>query len=280
VDGIGTNAEFYCPQGIALDNANNLFVADTLNHVIRKISSGAVVTTIAGLGESFGCADGTNNTARFFRPAGLAVSTANVIYVTDCFNHTIRKIAPAGTNWITTTISGWAGISGSADGTNNNARFFEPRGIVVDATGNLYVVDSGNHTIRQITPVGTNWVVTTIAGVNGFSGSADGAGSGARFNNPTGLAIDGAGYLYVIDSGNNTVRVDRVVPPQLKLSLGGGGTVLSWPSLSAGFILESAGTLTTPAPWTPLNGAMLSGDSYVLTNNVNPGNQFYRLRQP
>jgi len=279
-DGNGVNAEFYQPQGIATDNAGNLFVADTWNHTIRKITSAGVVSTLAGLAENPGSANGTNSNARFNWPMGMAVDSSGNLYVTDYFNHTIRKITQVGTNWVASTVAGMAGVSGNTDSTNSNARFFQPRGIVVDNANNLYVVDSGNHTIRMITPVETNWVVSTVAGWTGVSGSADGVGSNARFNSPAGITIDSMGYLYVADSANNTIRVDRIVPPLLQFSFAANQTVLSWSALTPGFILETTSTFSPTASWTPVNGWAISGDSYVLTNNMSAAAAFFRLRKP
>ena len=122
------------------------------------------------------------------------------MYVADTNNHTIRKIAPGG---IVTTFAGLAGTSGNSDGTGSAARFNHPRGVAVDTTGKVYVADSDNHTIRQITPAG---VVTTLAGQAGVFGSNDGTGSAARFGKPQAIAVDDTGTLYVADTNNHTIR--------------------------------------------------------------------------
>jgi len=128
-------------------------------------------------------------------------------------------VTAAGTNWVVTTLAGLAGSSGSADGTGSAARFEDPGGMAVDSAGNVYVAETGKNTIRRVTPVGTNWVVTTLAGLAGSSGGADGTGSAARFVFPWGLAVDGAGNVYVADFGNCTVR--KVTPAGVVTTLAG-----------------------------------------------------------
>src|SRR5204863_73114 len=126
-----------------------------------------------------------------------ATDSSGNVYVADTGNYTIRKITPAGA---VTTLAGLAGNTGSDDGTGSAARFNRPYGVATDSSGNVYVVDNGNHTIRKITPAG---VVTTLAGLAGNSGSADGTGSTARFNGPSGVATDSSGNVYVADILNS-----------------------------------------------------------------------------
>jgi hypothetical protein len=208
-DGSGTNAQFNGPCGIAVDNGGNIYVADTGNSTIRKLTpSGAdwMVSTIAGLAGNPGTADGNNSSARFRFPMGLAVDGSGNIYVADDGNSTIREITPSGANWGVNTIAGLAGNTGNTDGNNSSARFHDPSGITVDAGGNVYVADKFSCTIRKLVLSGGNWAVSTIAGQASKSGSADGIGSAARFNSPTGIAADSGSNLYVADEGNNTIR--------------------------------------------------------------------------
>ena len=212
-DGTGSAARFNGPFGVAVDSAGNLYVADCVNQTIRKVTpvgTNWVVTTLAGKVGSSGSADGTNSAARFYTPGFPAVDGAGSVYVPDIFNHTIRKVTPVGTNWVVTTLAGRAGSPGSLDGTNSAARFNNPNGVVLDSAGNVYVADSANSTIRKVTMMGTNWVVTTLAGKAGYVGSADGTNSAGRFNFPTGVAVDSASNLYVADEFNNTIR--KVTP--------------------------------------------------------------------
>ena len=145
-----------------------------------------MASTIVGFAGSAGAADSTNSAARFYGPYGVAVDSAGNLYVADSDSNTIRKITPAGTNWVVSTIAGLAGIEGSANGTGTNAQFYYPAGVTMDSAGNLYVADQLNDTIRKLTPAGSNWVASTIAGVSGQPGTNDGARSVAKFNQPTG----------------------------------------------------------------------------------------------
>jgi hypothetical protein len=204
-NGTGSAARFNQPWGVAVDNAGNVYVGDSWNHTIRKVTPAGVVTTLAGSPGSPGSADGTNSNARFNGPNQLAVDSGTNIFVADG-NNTIRRVTPVGSNWVVTTLAGRAGISGSVDGTNSAARFDTPYGVALDGAGNLYVADTYNSLIRQMTRDGTNWVVTTIAGLAGSVGIADGSNGEARFNNPAAVAWDSAGNLYVADTLNSLIR--------------------------------------------------------------------------
>ena len=153
-----------------------------------------------GKAEETGSADGIGSAARFDVPTGVATDAAGNVYVADFANRTIRKIAPTG---LVTTLAGQAGKEGSADGIGSTARFSGLEGAATDAAGNVYVTDAGDYTIRKITPAG---VVTTLVEKAGKQGAADGAGSAARFNLPTGVATDAAGNVYVADTPSHTIR--------------------------------------------------------------------------
>src|ERR1039458_1281738 len=207
-DGTNSTARFFYPGGLAADVQGHVLVADSNNHTIRCLTQQGtnwVVTTIAGLAGQFGDVDGSNSTARFYYPQGIAMGSNGVFYITDDDNYSIRSLMPVGTNWVVGTIAG-SGGPGSNDGTNNIARFNSPRGVALTINGNAYVADQKNNTVRQLTPSGTNWVVSTIAGEAGITGSADGTNVDARFSAPGALATDGSGNLYLADSGNNTIR--------------------------------------------------------------------------
>jgi sugar lactone lactonase YvrE len=199
-DGTASAALFFGPQAIAIDTAGAIYVADSLNQTVRKITAAGAVSTLAGLASKTGGADGAADAARFLLPQQVAVDRIGNSYVADTANHTIRKISPAG---VVTTLAGSAGISGSADGSGGAALFNTPYGVAVDAAGTVYVADTFNHTVRRITSAG---IVTTLAGSAGVVGAADGTGSAAGLNYPEGIAVDMGGTVYVADTGNNTIR--------------------------------------------------------------------------
>lgn len=209
----GTPGSFNTPYSVAIDAAKNLYVADTLNNTIRKITPARVVSTLAGTAGQAGSADGTGGAARFSFPVGIGVDSAGNVYVADSRNFTIRKITAAG---VVTTFAGTGGQPGSADGTGSAARFLVPYGLAVDGAGNLYVADGGNHTIRKITPDG---VVSTLAGAAQQKGFANGTGNAARFAGPFGVAVDGSGNVYVADAENHVIR--RITPAGVVTTVAG-----------------------------------------------------------
>ena len=191
-------AQFNLPTGIAADTFGNLYVADFSNHLIRKITSAGVVSTFAGNG-SAGSADGLGALASFNNPTGLACDLAGNVYVADQFNNKIRRITPAG---LVSTYAG-VGLIGAGNGFADTARFNFPTDVTCDVAGNIYVADQYNHRIRKIS-AGTR-MVTTLAG-EGSTGFVNGAPNIARFNLPTGVAVDGSGNVYVADHNNNVIR--------------------------------------------------------------------------
>lgn len=199
-DGVGSAAKFNRPTGLALGPDGALYVSDTNNHTIRRISPDGTTTTFAGLATATGWYDGPRLTARFMSPSGLAFDATGNLYV--CSAATVRKITPAGD---VSTLAGLNAEFGYVDGTGSAARFTSPYAIAVDAAGNLYVSEAPTSPaiarIRKITPAG---VVTTLTGAE--QGYTDGALANARFNVPSAIAIDANNNLFVADWANQVVR--------------------------------------------------------------------------
>lgn len=207
-DGLGTTAKFDHPYGLATDSAGNVYVADTYNHKIRKITSTGLVTTLAGSSQGF--ANGTGTSAQFNFPHGVATDASGNLYVADYGNNKIRKITSTG---VVSTLAG-SDLQGFADGTGATAMFNLPVGIATDSSGNIYVAEQGNHKIRKITPAGE---VSTLAGST--QGFADGIGTTAQFNNPMSLTIDTSGNVYIGDISNYKIR--KIDPTGLVSTLAG-----------------------------------------------------------
>jgi sugar lactone lactonase YvrE len=198
-DGVGAAAQFTQIAGASVDRRTGLvFVTDA--HAIRTVAPNGLVTTIAGLVQSPGSGDGPRSLARFRGPAGVSIAADGALYIADTENSTIRRL---GIDGYVTTIAGVAGSSGAVDGAGASARFSAPMGIVAGLSGRVYVADTGNHTIRVISPDG---IVRTLGGVAGASGFVDGIGAAARFNRPRAVAADAQGLVYVADTDNGAVR--------------------------------------------------------------------------
>lgn len=199
-DGPANSAAFSSPKGIVRASDGSLYVADAMNHVIRRISPEGTVSTFAGAPGVSGALDGTGGAARFNRPTALAQGPDGSLFVSDTTNNLIRRITAAGE---VTAFAGLAGISGYDDGAGNQAMFNRPGGLAADRSGNLFVADTGNSTIRRIAPDGT---VSTFAGVPGVAGTDNGIGIAALFNQPQGITLGASGDLYVADTGNALIR--------------------------------------------------------------------------
>lgn len=212
-DGTGNAAQFSNPAGVVTNAAGDVFVADRLNHRIRRITAAGVVSTFAGSGDP-GFTNGIGTAARFEKPAGLAIDAAQNLYVADEQNHQIRKITPAG---VVSVFAG-SGIAGFLEGSAATARFLYPTGVAVDADGNVYVADSGNHRIRKISAV--DGMVSTHAGT-GVAGATDGAVADAQFSTPKALALGAGAALIVADTGNHSIRV---IDAGTVITLAGDGT--------------------------------------------------------
>jgi hypothetical protein len=291
-DGTGIAARFNKPSSVAVDGAGIVYVADTGNHTIRKITAGGVVTTLAGLAGSSGSADGTNSAARFNGPSGVAVDGGGNVFVTDGLNCTVRKIDSGGD---VMTLAGLAGKTGSIDGVSGDARFGVlvqllhfavingPNGVAVDMMGNAYVTDTGNNTIRKMLPEGA---VTTVAGLAGSLGNSDGTGSEALFYGPCGPSVDRAGNLFVADPGNHTIRIGY--PQSMPSVILTSGLGFGSKSGQFGFtflgpagqpvVIESSTNLET---WLPIwTNSVLGSLNFSDSESGHYSNRFYRIHLP
>jgi len=200
-NGLSSAASFNSPEGLALDGSGNLYVADYGNHAIRKIDSDGNVTTFAGTG-SAGTTDGAVTSAQFNHPIGLAFNADySALYVADSGNHTIRKIDMGTLPMVVSTFAGTTGSPGTSA-----SLLSSPNGVAVITSSSidtLYVTDYGSSTIRKITSSGT---ISTLAGYSGDTGTSNGSGTGARFYQPVGIAVDLSGNLLVADTYNHGIR--------------------------------------------------------------------------
>jgi len=222
-DGTGTAAQFNRPWGLTINQTTgDIYVADTENHRIRKITSGGVVTTVAGSG-IWGILDETLLGSRFYMPSSVAMDeSTGKLYVTDFSGHDVRVIDVAGDN-VSLLAGAGNGVNNQyADGTGTTARFYHPTCIIFHG-GNLYVADEDNHCIRKVTPTG---VVTTFSGLGQNPGSADGtSGSGgtARFSYPRAMAFDASGNMYV--AGYVGLNIRKIDPAGNVTTFAGTGTI-------------------------------------------------------
>ncbi len=227
LDGPALNAEFNQPYGVAVDAQGTAYVADSFNHVIRKITAAGVVSTLAGRGSAGYSDNPYGPLAAFNRPYNVLLTAQGNLLVADTGNDCIRLITPAG------AVSTCAGASpgGYLDGPAATARFLGPIGLAQDPAGNVYVAEAGNYRIRRIDPAGT---VTTLAG-SGVRGFLDGPAGNARFSEPQGLALDAAGNLYIADRAANRIRL--LSPAGVVSTYAGSGVVsfLDGPAATARF---------------------------------------------
>ncbi|MEI7494447.1 MAG: hypothetical protein WCJ92_07635 [Alphaproteobacteria bacterium] len=220
--------------GLAIDTSYNVYMADKGQNRIWKILPDGSYSVFA---------------SGFNSPTGLVIDSSNNLFVSNTGNNTICKITPAG---VVTTIAGTAGTSGSTDAVGAAARFNSPWDIDIDAAGNLYIADRGNNLIRKLTNSSGTYTVSTIAGTAGSSGSVDGTGSAALFNAPTGLAVDAFGYVFVTDTGNDTIR--RLAPPSISIEVDGSDSA------------TVSGPIANDAHKTGAGTCVLSGDNSSLLN--------------
>src|SRR4051794_10823421 len=234
VDGAASIAQFNEPGAVAFDTARNVvYVADSSNQLIRRVTLDGSVTTLVGSGRP-GFADGAGSQASFSHPSSIAIDATGNLLVADTGNHAVRVVTPQG---IVSTLAG--GLhDGFADGPAAQALFSRPQGVAVSAAGTVYVADTGNHRIRAI----SGGIVSTIAGT-GHPSLTDGSAAGAEFKEPAAVAVDSAGSLLIADRGNDAVRF---------VVFGSGGTSVA--TISAQVVWKTPSGIAS-------EGAVFVGDS-------------------
>ena len=280
-DGVAaTGTELNNPSGVTVDSLGNLFIADTANQRIRKVGVNGIIATVAGNGSASYSGDGGMATnAALSNPSGVAVDSLGNIYFADTFNSRIRKV---GTNGIITTEAGNGSQGYSGDGgAATNAALNNPFGVAVDNLGDVFIADSAGQRIRK---VGTNGIITTVAGNGSASYSGDGGvATNAALNNPAGVAVDSLGEVFIADASNNRSRKVSSNVPTLVLrnistnNLGNYSVVIASP---AGTITSTVASLSLPlapqnfAAFINASGLQLqlagsSGYFYILQSSTN-----------
>jgi uncharacterized protein (TIGR03437 family) len=201
--GPATSAELYNPSGVVVNTSGSVYIADTSNSRIRKVSAAGIITTVAGNGaEGYSGDGGPATSAQLFYPSGVALDASGNLYIADQNNNRIRKVSATG---IITTVAGNGAEGYSGDGGSaTSAQLNVPFGVAVDASGNIYIADSNNNRIRKVSATG---IITTVAGngAQGYSGDG-GSATSAQLNFPYGVAVDASGNLYIADKFNERVR--------------------------------------------------------------------------
>lgn len=234
-----TSAMLNDPQGVVVDSAGNIYIADTANNAVRKVTGGKITSIVGSVDGSAGYTGdgGPGTTAQVFHPSALALDSAGNLFIADTSNEVIRKLTPAG---IISTFAGQGGAGFGGDGgAATRAQFSNPEGLAFDSAGNLYIADTTNNRVRMIAP---NGIISTVAGSSnsGFAGDL-GPANKARLNSPKGVSVDPAGNLYIADSFNNRIRVVNTTGIIYTVA-GSGSTNFSGdggPAVSAGFRFPS-----------------------------------------
>jgi uncharacterized protein (TIGR03437 family) len=274
--GLAAKAQLDGPQGVAMDAAGDLYIADTQNNAVREVSASGVIATIAGTGIAGLSGDGGQAAAaQLNKPQGVAVDTAGNLYIADTLNNRVRQVSPGG---VIATVAG-TGVAGSSGdgGPAGNAQLNRPQGLAVDTAGNLYIADVNNSLIRRVAPDGTIHVVAGT-GISSYAGDG-GPATAAFLNGPEGVAVDSAGNLYIADTGNNRVRL---VSPNGVISTiagtgaaghsGDGGPAVIAQIASPGSVaVDAAGNLYIGDSSTRIRKVSPDGTIVTITGAATPG---------
>jgi sugar lactone lactonase YvrE len=282
--GLATNAELSVPSGVALDASSNLFIADQGNMRIRKVGADGIITTVAGNGaEGYSGDGGAATNAELDNPVGVAVDASGNLFIVDLLNALIRKV---GADGIISTAAGNGAYGYSGDGgPATKAELGGPRGVAVDASGNLFIADQNNERIRK---VGTNGIITTVAGngyinqntrslAGGYSGDG-GAATNAELNNPSGVAVDASRNLFIADAGNSRIRKVVFPGPTLLLNNVSGANAGSYEVVvSSPYGSVTSSVVTLVIALNPLNALSIGGQEVQLQFQGVAGNSYVLL---
>lgn len=246
-NGPAQNASFYLPTSVVLDSAGNMYVADSLHNLIRKVDTSQTVSTIAGTGAATYTGDGGPAvSATLSDPSGLALDGAGNLYIADAGNNAIREIVQATGIIVTVAGNGAQGNAGDG-GPAINANLHQPLGVTIDTVGDLYIADTGNNRIRRVDAV--SGTIANVAGdpggTSGYSGDNSPAAS-ALLNGPNAVAFDASGNMYIPDSLNNVVRVVDTTGT-ISTFAGGGATVINYGPANAAQFNSPSAVVVDPA---------------------------------
>lgn len=232
-DSSTSTPRFYYPNDLVRLADGTLLISDSANHSIRKRAPNGIVTTFVGLSGINGVTNGTGNNARFSNPAAMTMNASGTLYVADTGNNLVRQVTAAA---VVTNFVGVAGSYGNTNGAANVATFSYIADLALDSAGNLFIADNENHCVRKVTTAG---VVSTFVGSNDSEvfGASDGTGTAARFSYPSSLTFAPDGNLYILDSGNNTIR--KATPTGVVTTLAVGAVAGSYAQIEA----DAAGNL-------------------------------------